>query len=463
MPSSSVRYISTRGGITPVDFREAVFMGLATDGGLLLPAALPNVKDRLADWADLPYVRLAEEVISLFVGDAIPRSDLRRILEKSYSTFEHPDIVPVVQCGPVHVMELFHGPTLAFKDIALQVLGNLFEYFLAGTDNSLNIIGATSGDTGSAAIHGVRGKKKINIFIMHPCGKVSPVQERQMTTVLDRNVHNIAIKGTFDDGQRILKEIFNDLPFKRRYELGAVNSVNWARVMAQIVYYFYASLRLSRQYNVSAVQASVPTGNFGDIFAGYLAVKMGAPISRLILATNENDILAKFFNTGIYERGEVHPTISPSMDIQIASNFERYLYYRCGSNPESVKELMEIFRDSGRIEVAGVDDNFVAGSATQQEILKTIRHYHQTYGYVLDPHSAVGVAVAERNLHEKIPTVCLATAHPAKFAHAIEQALGHNPVQHPAIEKLMDLPTRLEVLPANKETVEAFIRDQLQN
>jgi len=292
----SISYISTRGQIAPVTFSEAVMMGLADDGGLLVPSQIPDVSSQLPQWSKLHYPELAFEVMKPFVGDSIPAEDLRELIRKSYATFDTAQVVPIVQAGPVFIAELFHGPTLAFKDVALQFLGNVFEYLLSATHQKLNIIGATSGDTGSAAIHGVRGKKGIDIFIMFPEGRVSPLQERQMTTLPDANVHPIAIKGTFDDGQRVLKQLFNDIPFKREYHLGAVNSVNWARVLAQVTYYFWSAFRVQETTGAQQVQIAVPTGNFGDIFAGYIARRMGAPVSRLILATNENDILSRFFN-----------------------------------------------------------------------------------------------------------------------------------------------------------------------
>ncbi len=455
-------YISTRGGIEPLSFVDAVMMGLATDGGLLLPAELPDVSKKLDAWRQLSYPELAVAVMQLFVGEQIPEPVLTDLVRRSYATFDHADVVPLRTLGPVHVLELFHGPTLAFKDIALQFLGNLFEYILQQTGTSLNILGATSGDTGSAAIYAVRGKANIQIFIMHPHGKVSPIQERQMTTVLADNVHNIAIEGTFDDGQRIMKEIFREIDFKTEYCLGAVNSVNWARVLAQIVYYFHAAFRVEEATGCKSIQACVPTGNFGDIFAGYIARCMGAPISRLILATNENDILASFFANGVYRRGAVHPTISPSMDIQIASNFERYLYYRVGRNPEKVQRLMASFMRSGSLEVSGHDPAFVAGKATTEETLATIRKYHREFNYLLDPHTAVGVSVAEQHLNQESPTVCLATAHPAKFRETIIRAVGEDLARNPKIDGLGQLPTRCAVLPARNEAIKSFIKETLQ-
>jgi threonine synthase len=436
-------------------------MGLATDGGLLLPGAFPAVQPLLERWRHLPYAALAREVMRPFIGDSLDERVLTALVERSYATFSHPDICPVVAVGPVHVVELFHGPTLAFKDVALQFLGNLFEHLLGESGAALNLLGATSGDTGSAAIAGVRGKANIQVFIMHPHGKVSPIQERQMTTVLDANVHNLAIQGTFDDGQRVLKAVFNDLPFKERYRLGAVNSVNWVRVLAQIVYYFYAAFRVQERTGCRQVQVCVPTGNFGDIFAGYVALRMGAPISRLILATNENDILARFFNTGVYSQGPVQQTTSPSMDIQVASNFERYLYYRVGAEPAAVCALMERFGTSGTLAVPGSDPDVAAGRGTTTEATAAIRRYYREYGYLLDPHTAVGVAVAERFLRRDEPMLCLATAHPAKFPAAIQAALGEDVARHPRIDGLLELPTRCTVLPATTAAVQEFVRQTL--
>ena len=455
-------YISTRGGVEPLDFTSAVMMGLADDGGLLIPAEIPGVTARLAEWRKLSYPELAYELIRLYVGDTIDAASLKGIVKRSYATFAADDVIPVVPVGGVHICELFHGPTLAFKDVALQFLGNVFEHVLAKSGERLNIIGATSGDTGSAAIHGVRGKAGIDIFIMFPDGRVSPLQERQMTTVPDANVHCIAIKGTFDDGQRVLKEIFNDIPFKRRFHLGAVNSVNWARVLAQVVYYFWSAFKVTERTGAQEVQVCVPTGNFGDIFAGYIAKRMGAPISRLILATNENDILSRFFNTGEYSLGKVQPTISPSMDIQVASNFERYLYYRLGCDPSKVRDAMATFAREKRLVVDGPRDNdFVAGRGDTDTTIATIARYFNDYGYLLDPHTAVGVSVAEKFLRDGVPTICLATAHPAKFAGTIEKALRPGLAVHPTLEALKVLPVRKVLLEPEKATIEGYVSDTI--
>lgn len=448
----------------PVGFSDTVIMGLAPDGGLILPDRIPDVSDRLGEWSGLTYAELAYAVMDLYTD--LPEDVLKDLIDRSYASFDHPDVTPLVAAGDIHLLELFHGPTLAFKDLALQFLGNLFEHILAKEDRQLNILGATSGDTGSAAIHGVKGRERIRIFVMHPKGRVSPVQERQMTSVMDDNVFNIAVEGTFDDCQAIMKALFNDLEFKDRCALGSVNSINWARVLAQVVYYFYAGLRLMRETGAGRIQFSVPTGNFGDIFAGYVAARMGLPVSRLILATNENDILARFFDSGVYSLGEVYHTISPSMDIQVASNFERYLYYRLGCDPGRLKESMDRFAENRSIEVecaTGSPTNAVvtAGSADTAATLETIRLFHEKYSCLLDPHTAVGVHVGIRNRVADDPLICLATAHPAKFGSAIEDALGRAAAHHPMIDALEGLPTRCDTLPASASTVREYIEKRV--
>ena len=461
---NQMKYISTRGQMAPIGFQDAIMTGLAPDGGLLLPETLPNVADQLASWADLAYADLAFEVMRLFATD-IPDEDLRKLVSDSYASFDHPEVAPSIVVGDVHILELFHGPTLAFKDVALQVLGNLFTYILERRGGQLNILGATSGDTGSAAIHGVRGKPNINIFIMHPAGRTSPLQEKQMTSVLDNNVFNLAVDGTFDDCQHIMKTTFADVPFKTSHSLGSVNSINWARVLAQTVYYFYSAFRVMAETGASSVQFSVPTGNFGDILAGYLAQCMGLPISKLILATNENDILSRFFNSGVYGMAGVVSTISPSMDIQVASNFERYLYYKVGQNAAELTALMSDFSQSGELCVplndnGVVDDLFVAGRGDTAATLETIKRYHKEYDYVLDPHTAVGVLVAEKHLSSESPTICLATAHPAKFTQAIVDAIGEE-VHHPTLDALADAETRCDTIVNDVGAVKQYLVEHI--
>lgn len=436
-------------------FQDTVLEGLAPDGGLLIPDRIPDVRDKLAYWATLSYQDLTFEVLRLFVD--LPADDLKKLIDRSYRSFTHPEIAPAWRVGPVWILELFHGPTLAFKDIALQFLSQFFEYALERRDARLNILGATSGDTGSAAIHGVRGQQRINIFIMHPHGRVSPLQEKQMTSVLDANVFNLAIDGTFDDCQNIMKSVFRDLDFKRRYTLGAINSVNWARVVTQIVYFFSSGLYVMAETGAPRVSFSVPTGNFGDILAGWFAAQMGLPVGKLVLATNENDILARFFNTGTYSLGRVVPTLSPSMDIQVASNFERYLFYRMGRDPATLREAMSTFTRAGALTVPGCDPLFRAGVGDTASTLATIRSYHEKHGYLLDPHTAVGVHVAEPHLAPDEPMICLSTAHPAKFSAAIEQATGRDLAHHPVLDALRDAPTRCARLPNDEAAVREFV------
>ncbi|MEW8013894.1 MAG: threonine synthase [Candidatus Sedimenticola endophacoides] len=458
-----MRYISTRGGVEPVSFADAVMMGLATDGGLLLPESFPEVDAAtLRRWAGLPFQELAVEVMLPYVGGDIRREELEELVMRSYAAFSHPEVTPVVQAGERHILELFHGPTAAFKDVALQFLGNLFDFLLGRSGGRLNILGATSGDTGSAAIYGVRGQERVDIFILHPHKRVSPIQERQMTTVLDANVHNIAITGTFDDGQRIVKELFNDLEFKSEYSLGAVNSINWARILAQVVYYFYAWSRISGGDTGRKATFSVPTGNFGDIFAGYVAMRMGLPVERLILATNRNDILSRFINSGVYSAGDVHPTVSPSMDIQVSSNFERYLYFLMDEDPGQVRELMARMAGEGRIEIpeekrAEVARLFVASATDEEATLEQIRLTYTESGYILDPHTAVGVRAAA----DYPEAICLATAHPAKFGEAVARAIGVEAPPPPSLQGLMEKQTRCEILGADAGVIRSYMKETL--
>jgi threonine synthase len=462
-----MNYVSTRGDSAPLRFTETILTGLARDGGLFLPETIPDVSSKLASWRTLSYQALAYEIMSLFADD-IPKDTLRELIRKSYASFRHPDVTPVVTVGPIYLLELFHGPTLAFKDVALQFLGNLFEYVLAQTNGEMNIVAATSGDTGSAAIYGVRGRERIRIFVMHPHGRVSPVQEKQMTTVLDANVRNLAIEGTFDDAQNIVKELFNDLTFRDAHKLGAVNSINWARVLAQMVYYFYAAFRVQEKTGAERVSFSVPTGNFGDIFAGYVAYRMGLPMDKLVLASNENDILARYFKTGVYSLGDVAPTLSPSMDIQVASNFERYLYYLAWDQAHGhaepmkataiLKQWMSEFKQTGALKT-GVKDHacFAAGRGDTAMTLATIKNYWEAHHYLLDPHTAVGVAVAEGHITAGVPMICLATAHPAKFSEAIMRATGQDLAHHPILDAIMLLPSRVDVVPADKAVIANII------
>ena len=450
-----MNYISTRGKTPAMGFQDAVLTGLAPDGGLLIPEKIPDVRDQLDAWATLSYADLSFEVFRLYSD--IPEADLKRLVDGAYATFHHDEVAPTVKVGDVHILELFHGPTLAFKDMAMQFLSQVYDYVLEQRDQHINILGATSGDTGSAAIHGVRGKERIKIFMMHPKGRTSPIQERQMTSVLDENVFNLAVDGTFDDCQRIMKSIFTDVEFKTAHQLGAVNSVNWCRVLAQVVYYIYSGLQVMRETGASSLRFAVPTGNFGNILAGYLAKEMGMPIEKLILATNENDILARFFNTGEYAQGDVAQTISPSMDIQVASNFERYLYFYLKGDSAAVTEVIENFSRDGRVSLPGfADPLFTAGVGQTAETMAVIKRYHQDHGYTLDPHTAVGVFVGEQEMVDGVPMICVATAHPAKFTDAIREAVGEES-HHDILDALADAETRCEDMANDEAAVRAYV------
>ncbi|WP_053362596.1 threonine synthase [Bacillus sp. FJAT-27251] len=454
-----MKYISTRGNTKEIGFIDSVMMGLANDGGLLVPEKIPQVsEEKLQALSKLSYQELAYEIISYYTDGEIPEKDLKELIQKSYATFRHQEVTPVKKVKDhMYVLELFHGPTFAFKDVALQFLGNLYSYIAKKTGETINILGATSGDTGASAIEGVRGKEGIRICILHPHGKVSKVQELQMTTVNDETVLNLAIKGTFDDGQRIIKEIFSDLEFKNKYHLRAINSINFARILAQTVYYFYAYFQVAGETGAKTVNFSVPTGNFGDIFAGFLAKKMGLPVGKLIVATNENNILERFIKEGIYEPGEFHSTYSPSMDIQVASNFERYLYYLLHEDSKAVSDVMNQFKTEGKImineeQLRQVNEDFAAYGVAGDECLQTIKKYYDENDYLLDPHTSCGVAAFEHCNDAGEVCVTLSTAHPAKFNESI--ALCDIVQTYPElIKELFDKPQYLEVVEANNQEI----------
>lgn len=455
-----MKYVSTRGEASALPFSEAVTGGLARDGGLLLPASIPSFHNQIEALRGLSFVELAYAIMRPYVD--LPDAVLQRILRVSYASFRDPAITPLVPVGDIHILELHHGPTLAFKDVALQFLGNLFAHLLQESGKIMNIVAATSGDTGSAAIYGVRGKPGMQIFVLHPSGRTSRLQRLQMTTVQDPNVHNIAVDGTFDDCQYMVKQLFQDLPFRDTHALGAVNSINWARVLAQITYFAYASLHLTEAHHVERVRFTVPTGNFGDIFAGYLAARMGFPISKLVVATNENDILTRFFQTGSYKVTDVVSTVSPSMDIQVASNFERYLYYCLGNDGAAVAARMNEFRKTGALSLShtapeGEPAWLAAGSAGKAETLASIRSTYQRHGYLLDPHTAVGYHMAQDWLDPDEPMICLATAHPAKFPEAIQEALGEDLAHHPILDQLDAETEHYQNLPADTDALRAVV------
>ncbi|WP_022851760.1 threonine synthase [Limisalsivibrio acetivorans] len=458
-----MKYVSTRGRVEPISFKDAVMMGLAEDGGLLVPAEVPKLTGAdMERLRNLSYPELAYEIVSLFTDDIEPEK-LRDIINRSYKVFDTEEVIPVVKKNGIYIAEIFHGPTYAFKDIALQFLGNLFEHILQERDQQLNIIGATSGDTGSAAIAGVRGRKNINIFILHPEGRVSPVQEMQMTSVPDENVFNLAVEGTFDDCQYIVKSIFADLDFKRQHSLGAVNSINWARVLAQIVYYFHAYFRAAE--NGEKIRFVVPTGNFGNIFAGYFAKLMGLPIEKLILATNENNILSRFIMAGDYTLQDVVATHSPSMDIQLASNLERYLYFLYEKDTERINRLMETLKQEKGIkfpeaDVKKVQEEIDTYSVTNDETVGVIRDFYNETGYVLDPHTACGVKAGLVH-KEEFKTVCLSTAHPAKFPDVVRDAIGEDPDKPEGIKRIEGLEKRKVSIDNDIEKVKAYIADNV--
>ncbi len=462
-----MKYLSTRGDAPPVDFEDVLLSGLAPDGGLYLPETWPRFDSgTLAGFASCPYHEVAARVMAPFTGPEIEESTLVEIAAAVYDGFEHPVVAPLVQLDSNDwLLELFHGPTLAFKDYALQIVGRLFDHVLAKRGETVTIVAATSGDTGSAAIEACRDRAGIEIFVLHPRGRVSEVQRRQMTTVDAANVHNIAVEGTFDDCQALVKAMFADARFRAESRLTAVNSINWARIAAQAVYYVTAGVALGAPHR--PVAFSVPTGNFGNVFAGYVARCMGLPVDQLIVATNRNDILARFLETGAMEIGEVVPTISPSMDIQVSSNFERLLYDYVRRDPAAVRRAMERFRQSGRMTVAavtmaGMRGLFSAGRRDDDETRRTVAEVFRRSGNLLDPHTAVGYGVGrEQRRDPDIPLIALATAHPAKFPDAVEAATGTRPELPARLESLMTLPERVETFANDPAAIKAFVRDRI--
>jgi threonine synthase len=447
-----MKFISTRGQSPAVFFREAVAQGLAPDGGLYLPEALPDISPRLNAWRNLSYAELCTEFLGHFATD-IPEETLSRLVHRSYATFTHPEIAPLKRLDArTAVLELWHGPTLAFKDFALQFLGNLYGWMGEQTGGRLNVLGATSGDTGAAAIHGLLGKPRTAIFILYPDGRVSPLQERQMTCTGADNVFALAIDGSFDDAQRLLKEAFRDAEFVGRHTLSAVNSINLARILAQCVYYLWAWLRLTDEER-ERLEFVVPTGNFGNVFAGWLLVRMGVPIAGFKVATNQNDILHRFFTTGEYRLGAVQPSLAPSMDIQVASNFERLLYYLFDEDPARVGAAMTELRVRGSVALASLDrDTFSSSASTDDDITANIRRVWERYGYTIDPHTAC----AFQDLNPARFSVVLATAHPAKFPDAMRIAINQEPT-HPVLEELKTCPIVKHRLPADLGALRDFI------
>ena len=457
-----MNYISTRGLAPSLGFEDVLLAGLARDGGLYVPETWPRLeKQAIASLAGRPFAEVAVEVIQPFAGGAFSREELLAMARDAYATFGHPAVTPLVQLNSnLWVLELFHGPTLAFKDVAMQLLARLMDHVLKRRGRRATIVGATSGDTGGAAIEAFRGSKAVDVVILYPAGRVSDVQRRMMTTPRERNVHAIAIDGTFDDCQALVKGMFNDHAFRDRMQLAGVNSINWARIVAQVTYYFVAAVALGAPHR--PVSFVVPTGNFGDIFAGYVARQMGLPIERLVIASNVNDILPRTVATGVYEKRGVTATTSPSMDIEVSSNFERYLFEAQGRDSALIRGQMAALAQSGRFEVKGGPEllarDFSAASASEEDVAEIIRRPRQVSGYMTEPHTACGLVAAERCLKPgATPQVVLSTAHPAKFPDTIERILGERPQLPPRLASLMTDEERSTLLPNDLRAVESFI------
>ena len=470
-----MNYLSTRGDPTPRKFCEILLEGLAPDGGLYLPEHYPQVNDAiLTQWRHLSYADLAFEILSLYVDD-IPAVDLKAICQKTYTSdvFGTPEIVPLRQLeAGLYLEALSNGPTLAFKDLAMQLLGNLFEYELARRGEELNILGATSGDTGSAAEYAMRGKKGVRVFMTSPNGRMSPFQQAQMFSLQDENIHNIAVDGVFDDCQDIVKAVSSDLAFKRQYKIGTVNSINWARLMAQVVYYFAGYFQASAS-NAKKVSFTVPSGNFGNVCAGHVARMMGLPIEQLVVATNENDVLDEFFRTGVYRvRASIdtHETSSPSMDISKASNFERFVFDLLGRDGAQIKSLFhDQLTAQGRFDLsasaaylsAATRYGFSSGKSTHANRLATIQNVYQRFGSMIDTHTADGVKVAREHARADVPMIVLETALPIKFAETIEESLGISPPRPAKFEGIEALPQRVKVMPADAALIKRYIAENV--
>ena len=462
-----MRYLSTRGEAPELSFTDALLAGLARDGGLYVPASYPSLsRETIAGFAGQPYARVAEQVISPFTGGDLAAGDFSKMLDAAYASFRHPAVTPLAQIGDnLFVLELFHGPTLAFKDVAMQLLGRMMDHVLKARGERATIVGATSGDTGAAAIEAFRGLEQVDVFIMYPHGRVSDVQRRQMTTVDAPNVHTIALEGTFDDCQAILKGCFNNHAFRDQMRLSGVNSINWARVVAQVVYYFTSAVVLGGPHR--PVSFTVPTGNFGDILAGYIAKRMGLPVERLVIATNENDILARGLDSGTYDAKGVQATSSPSMDIQVSSNFERLLFDAYGRDAASVRRLMASQQQGGSFTIdakplAAIRAEFDALRTGETGTAKEIGRVYKEAGYLLDPHTAVAVHAARKQLEKKphVPMVALGTAHPAKFGDAVFKAAGVRAPLPAHMEGLMERKEHFTVLANDQATIERFIKER---
>ena len=456
-----MNYVSTRNNKNELNFKDVFIKGLADDGGLFVPKNVKSLNSEDLDkLRNLSYNDLACEILNLFCSDFINKKDLKTIITKSYSTFREKEVVKISNLGSIKLLELYHGPTLAFKDIAMQFIGNLYDYYLSKNNDFLNVVVATSGDTGAAAIDAIKGKNNMNIFVLHPNNKISKVQRKLMTTGNEKNVFNIAIDGNFDDCQNLVKAMFSDLEFSKSIKMTGVNSINWARIIAQAVYYFYTCFKLNSSKPISF---SVPTGNFGDVFAGYLAKKMGLPIDKLIVATNQNDILHRAISKGEYISKKVEQTISPSMDIQLASNFERLIYYINNSNSEITAEIMKKIKENvyqiDKINLESIQKDFVSESCNEKETLDIIKKYYEKNNVILDPHTAVGVGVANKlSLND---CVVLSTAHPCKFPDATENAIKKHENLPKELEHVLNKDENFEVLKNDIEVVKNFVKSKI--
>lgn len=456
-------YVSTRGAAPELDFEGVVRRGLAADGGLYVPSTWPRFSDDdLKAFGFLSYTELAVRIIKAFTGSSLSAGEVAALAQDTYSRFAHPDVTPLIKVDDqLHLLELFHGPTLAFKDVALQFLGRLFGHFVYKHGGSLTVVGATSGDTGSAAIEGCRGIPGVRVFILYPHERPSDVQRRQMTCVDAPNVHALAIKGSFDDCQALVKQVFNDETMRQKHTLTAVNSINWARILAQVVYYFYAGLKAGARH--TPVNFVVPTGNFGNIFAGYVAKMCGLPIAKLAIATNQNDSLAQFLNSGVMGGGVVKPSLSPSMDIQIASNAERYLFELMGRDGAKVRGAMQDLKTDGKMHISAeafyrMKEEFMGDSVTDAETQGTMKSFFAQHGILLDPHTAVGVHVAQKlRTQLKGPIISLACAHPAKFPETVKAATGQDAPLPPHLSDLYARKERFTVLENSYDALTSFI------
>src|SRR5210317_986595 len=459
-----MRYVSTRNNNKDYSFKEVFLKGLADDGGLFVPKSLFKFSEKeLNSLKELNYKDLAKEIIQPFVKDFINQSDLSQIIDKSYSIFRKKNIIDLIQVGDKKILELFHGPTLAFKDVAMQLLGNFYEYYLESENKKINIVVATSGDTGAAAIEAIKGKKNINIFVLHPQDRVSSVQRKLMTTVKEKNVFNLAIKGNFDDCQNLVKSMFADQDFSNLINMSGVNSINWARIMAQAVYYFYTYFLLDLKDQ--KINFSVPTGNFGDVYAGYLAKKMGLPINKLIVATNENDILHRAISKGSYEVENVSETLSPSMDIQIASNFERLIYDLNEENDLQTIDAMKNIKEKGKHiinqeKLDKINADFLSARMNEEEVLKTISKVYEKFKIVLDPHSAIGYGAFDKiNLDGN--NIFLATAHPCKFPDAIKKAINLKEDLPKELMFVMEEKENYDIINNDVEKIKQHIKERI--